>query len=121
MKKCDYICEIDNEIVVDDYIFTNEHIKIHPSKSFSETISLYNACKLILELKLEFDYVWKTSGRYFMLNEFTLLNWPVRKDRIISPRADDGVGNTNNVIYSVPKNMIEYYMQRLKACAIKMF
>ena len=56
-----------------------------------------------------------------MLNEFTLLNWPVRKDRIVSPRANDAVGNTNNVIYSIPKNMIEYYMQRLKACAIKCF
>ena len=102
-------------------MFTNEHIKVHPSKSFSETLSLYNACNRILELNLNFDYLWKISGRYYMLDEFDIKNWPYRTSVIVSPMADDGFGNVNNVIYSVPKSMIIYYMSILQSCAIKCF
>ena len=116
---CDYIIEIDTDIKLDEYTFTINDLKTHPSKSFAETVSLYNACDKILELGLEFDYVWKISGRYYMLNSFNLANWPLRENVIVSPRTDDGVAN--NVIYSIPKTMITYYMNRLKQCAIKCF
>lgn len=96
----------------DIYILDDEIIRTHPNKSNSECKSLLNACKKIIENNLEFDYVFKTSGRYYLMDEFDINKWPFNESKIVSPRAGNGV--VNNVIYSVHKNMFNYYMTILQ-------
>ena len=48
------------------------------------------------------------------MTEFDINNWPFNSSKIVSPRSGDGV--VNNVIYSVPKSMFNYYMTRLQNC-----
>lgn len=103
MEHCDTIYNIDDT-----------KVKTHPNKSFSECVSLLNTCQYILDSQIEFDYVFKTSGRYYLMDEFDINKWPFNEQKIVTPRSGDGV--VNNVIYSVSKHMINYYMNRLKQC-----
>ena len=103
IKYCDSINNIDDDIV-----------KTHPNKSFSECVSLLNTCQYILDSQIEFDYVFKMSGRYYLMDEFDINKWPFNEQKIVTPRSVDGV--VSNVIYSVSKSMIHYYMNRLKHC-----
>lgn len=98
---CDHIFILDNELV-----------RTSPNKSFAECSALLNACHKIQELQISFDYLFKTSGRYFLMPEFNIQNWPFSETRIVSPRSGDGV--VNNVLYSVHHSRLSYYMDRLQ-------
>lgn len=112
---CDDVFIFD-KIILDNIEITADIVKTHPSKSFAETASLYHACQKILEKNIPFDYVLKTSGRYWFLDHFDLNKWPVRTNVIVSPMSDDGV--VNNLLYTVPKSMFQYYIDRLKHCCL---
>ena len=100
-----------------DYLLMEENTyeKTHPNKSYSETCSLLRACQFILDKKLDFDYVFKISGRYTLLDSFDINNWQFEETKIVSPMTGDK--KVNNVLYSVPKSRFEYYMERLKFCS----
>jgi len=101
--------KIDKLVSIEDDV-----IRTHPNKSFSECAILYKAVQVILDEKIAFDYIFKTSGRYRLLEDFNIENWPFNNTKIVGPMAGNGVANC--ILYSVSKYMIYYYMERLKRC-----
>lgn len=115
----DYIITFNGYVNINGYTFTPQDLKTHANKSFSETAMLYGTVLKIKEMNLEYDYLWKMTARYYFLPQFDIHRWPVRNDVIVSPQAINGVAN--NILYSVPRNMVDYFQNRLAYCSIKCF
>lgn len=117
LERCDYVFIFDS-ICLDTTIITADFVKSFPNKSCSETASLYYACKRINEMGLEYDYLWKLSGRTYLKPEFNIEDWPPLEDKITTPPRGHGI---NNSLYNIPKQMVPYYMSRLKYCCLQCY
>lgn len=117
LKECDYVFIFDS-LQLDNVQLTAALVKSFPNKSCSETASLYYACNRIEEMNLEFDYIWKISGRSYVKAEFNVEDWPPLTDKIVGPPKGHGI---NNSIYCVPKQLLSYYKERLKHCCLECY
>lgn len=117
LEKCDYVFIFDS-LKLDSVVLTADFVRSFPNKSCSETASLYYACDRIEELELQYDYLWKLSGRSYLRPEFDVEDWPPFKDKLIGPPKGYGI---NNTLYCIPKEMVWYYKERLKHCCISCY
>lgn len=83
----------------------------HNNKSFSEALSLY---KTVFENKLQFDYTFKISGRYWIVDGFDIDIFMNNKITMAMPTSFEPGHGKCTLLYSVPFNLFEYFKERLK-------
>lgn len=93
---CDYILNLWNKKELHDYIFGT-------SKSLGEGTMTIEALKYIKELKLEYQYLYKISGRYWLNENFKIEN--IQNN--IFKRIDKDENNICTALYKIDKNIIK--------------
>ncbi len=116
-EKCDHVFIFDS-LKLNDVVLTAAFVKTFSNKSCSETASLYYACERIREMALDYDYLWKLSGRSYLRPEFNLEDWPPLINKITGPPRGHGISSS---LYNIPKQMVPYYMERLKYCCLECY
>lgn len=118
IQNCDYVFIFDS-IKLNNILFTADLGKDFPNKNCTEVASLYYACEKIERLKLDYDYLWKLSGRYELLPSFNFNLWLTEPNegKIMTPPKNPN-GGINNVLYCMHKSVVEKYKERLKACFV---
>lgn len=119
IAKCDYVFIFDS-VIIDNILFTADLAIDFPNKNCTEVASIYYTCQRIKELKLEYDYLWKLSGRYRIMPDFELERWITYPDKITVPPKQPN-GSVNNVLYSIPANLVPKYIECLKNCYVKCY
>jgi len=101
-NNCDYLFNLWNKKELHNYIFGT-------SKSLGEGTMTIEALKYIEELKLEFNYLYKISGRYW-LNE----NFKIDKvDNNVFKRINNSENNIFTALYKIDKETVHKLLEFL--------
>lgn len=95
-KNCDYILNLWNKKELHNYIFG-------PSKSLGEGTMTIEALKYIKELHLEYQYLYKISGRYWLNDNFKIEN--IQNN--IFKRINKSENNIFTALYKIDKKTVE--------------
>lgn len=101
-KECEYILNLWNKKELHDNIFGR-------SKSLGEGTMTIEALKYIEELKIEFDYLYKISGRYW-LNENFKIN---KDDNNVFKKINNDENNIFTALYKIDKETIHKLLEFL--------
>jgi len=93
---CDYILNLWNKKELHNYIFG-------PSKSLGEGTMTIEALKYIEELNLEYQYLYKISGRYWLNENFKIEN--IQNN--IFKRINKNENNVFTALYKIDKKTVE--------------
>lgn len=109
---CDYLLNLWNDKNLHDYIFGI-------SKSLGEGTMTIKAIQYIQELNLEYNYLYKISGRYWLNENFTLIE--IKSN--IFKRIDNNPNNIFTALYKIDKesvNKLLYFLvnniENMKKC-----
>lgn len=95
-ENCDYILNLWNKKELHNYIFG-------PSKSLGEGTMTIEALKYIEELNLEYQYLYKISGRYWLNENFKIEN--IQNN--IFKRINKNENNVFTALYKIDKKTVE--------------
>lgn len=95
-ENCDYILNLWNKKELHNYIFG-------PSKSLGEGTMTISALKYIEELNLEYKYLYKISGRYWLNKNFKIEN--IQNN--IFKRINNNENNVFTALYKIDKKTVE--------------
>ena len=95
-ENCDYILNLWNKKELHNYIFG-------PSKSLGEGTMTIEALKYIEELNLEYQYLYKISGRYWLNENFKVEN--IQNN--IFKRINKNENNVFTALYKIDKKTVE--------------
>ena len=95
-ENCDYILNLWNKKELHNYIFG-------PSKSLGEGTMTIEAFKYIEQVKLEYDYLYKISGRYWLNENFKIHNI----ENNIFKRINKNENNIFTALYKIDKKTVE--------------
>jgi len=111
-ENCDYILNLWNKKELHNYIFG-------PSKSLGEGTMTIEVLKYIEELNLEYQYLYKISGRYWLNENFSLNS----VESNIFKRIDNNPNNILTALYKIDKesvNKLLYFLvnniENMKNC-----
>ncbi len=83
-------------------------------KGYGEVFKLLIALNYILDNNINFDRIFKISGRYVLNNQFDKNNYSLQEYTFkISP--DNGY-SYSTVLYSVPNNLVKHYLDVIEDC-----
>lgn len=109
---CDYLVNLWNDKNLHDYIFGI-------SKSLGEGIMTIKAIQYIQQLNLEYNYLYKISGRYWLNDNFSLNS----VESNIFKRIDNNPNNIFTALYKIDKesvNKLLYFLvnniENMKNC-----
>lgn len=109
---CDYLLNLWNDKNLHDYIFGI-------SKSLGEGTMTIKAIQYIQELNLEYNYLYKISGRYWLNDNFSLNS----VESNIFKRIDNNPNNIFTALYKIDKesvNKLLYFLvnniENMKKC-----
>jgi hypothetical protein len=107
-KNCDYVFNLWNKKELHNNIFG-------PSKSLGEGTMTIEALKYIEELKLEFNYLYKISGRYWLNENFKM----DKVDNNVFKRIKNSENNIFTALYKVDKEtahkLLEFLINNIEA------
>jgi thymidylate synthase len=95
-ENCNYILNLWNKKELHNYIFG-------PSKSLGEGTMTIEALKYIKELNLEYQYLYKISGRYWLNENFKIEN--IQNN--IFKRINKNENNVFTALYKIDKKTVE--------------
>jgi thymidylate synthase len=95
-ENCNYILNLWNKKELHNYIFG-------PSKSLGEGTMTIEALKYIKELNLEYQYLYKISGRYWLNENFRIEN--IQNN--IFKRINKNENNVFTALYKIDKKTVE--------------
>ena len=95
-ENCDYILNLWNKKELHNYIFG-------PSKSLGEGTMTIEALKYIEELNLEYQYLYKISGRYWLNENFKIEN--IQNN--VFKRINNNENNVFTALYKIDKKIVE--------------
>ena len=95
-QNCDYVLNLWNNIELHNYIFGI-------SKSLGEGTMTIAALKYIKELQLEYNYLYKISGRYWLNENFKIENI----QHNIFKRINKNENNIFTALYKIDKKTVE--------------
>jgi hypothetical protein len=81
-------------------------------KGFGETMKVKIACDFIEQNNIEFNKLFKISGRYFLTSDFSKENYSVNE--FTFKMYDNTSGST--VLYSVPYSLFDTYVKNINTC-----
>jgi len=109
---CDYLLNLWNDKNLHDYIFGI-------SKSLGEGTMTIKAIQYIQQLNLEYNYLYKISGRYWLNENFTLIE--IKSN--VFKRIDNNPNNIFTALYKIDKesvNKLLYFLvnniENMKKC-----
>lgn len=83
-------------------------------KGFGEIKKLQEACKFIKDNNIEFNRLFKISGRYYLNSSFDKNNY--NDDNLFSFQMY-GKDSGSTVLYSVPYKLFDKYIENLNECS----
>jgi thymidylate synthase len=95
-KECEYILNLWDKKELHDNIFGR-------SKSLGEGTMTIEALKYIEELKVDFDYLYKISGRYWLNDNFKIN----KDDNNVFKKINNEENNIFTALYKIDKNIVE--------------
>ena len=111
-KNCDYTLNLWHENNLHDYIFGL-------SKSLGEGTMTIKALQYIQQLNLEYNYLYKISGRYWLNNNFKIEN--IQNN--VFKKIDNNPNNIFTALYKIDKesvNKLLYFLlnniENMKKC-----
>lgn len=107
-SNCDYVFNLWNKKELHNNIFG-------PSKSLGEGTMTIEALKYIEELKLEFNYLYKISGRYWLNENFKM----DKVDNNVFKRINNSENNIFTALYKIDKEtahkLLEFLINNIEA------
>lgn len=101
---CDYLLNLYDNIKVRENVYSS-------SKSQCETTQIINALEYIVSKQIEFDNLFKISGRYQLNSEFNYNLF--ENNQVVVKAIQNNKNNIFTALYKIPNKMLSSYIEFL--------